>query len=105
MSFVPEFELGLWNAWIFMGPCLLVMLLTLFFMMKKGAPGSPASAVQRACKSKSTMFVAVLSKFIYFPAVLYSVFAVEIGVDVVLCGFSDCAVGISWICVCVGGLG
>jgi protein-S-isoprenylcysteine O-methyltransferase Ste14 len=74
MSFVPEFELGLWNAWVFMGPFFVVTLLILFFMVKKGAPGSPSRAVQRACKSRSTMFVAVLSKFIYFPAVLYSVF-------------------------------
>ncbi len=74
MSLVPEFELGLWNAWIFMGPCLLVTLLILFLMVKKGAPGGPARAVQRACKSRSTLLVGILSKFIYFPAVLYSVF-------------------------------
>ena len=74
MSLIPAFELGLWNAWIFMGPFLLVTLLCMLVMMKKGAPGGPARAVQRACKSKTTLLVASLSKLIYFPAVIYSVF-------------------------------
>jgi protein-S-isoprenylcysteine O-methyltransferase Ste14 len=74
MSLVPAFELGLWNAWIFMVPALLVMLLTIILMTKKGAPGGPARAVQRACKSKTTLLVASLSKIIYFPAVIYSIF-------------------------------
>ena len=71
MSLVPEFELGLWNAWIFMGPFLLVTLLCILLMMKKGAPGGPARV---KCKSKTTLLVASLSKIIYFPAVIYSVF-------------------------------
>jgi len=74
MSLIPEFELSLWNAWIFMVPFLLVTLLTMLLMMKKGAPGGPVRAVQRACKSKITLLVATLSKFIIFPAVIYSVF-------------------------------
>jgi len=71
MSFIPDFELGLWNAWIFMGPFLLVTLLVMLLMMKKGAPGGPARV---PCKSKTTLLVASLSKIILFPAVLYSVF-------------------------------
>ena len=71
MSLVPAFELGLWNAWIFMVPSLLLMLLCLLFMVKKGAPGGPARV---PCKSKITLLVASLSKIIYFPAVIYSVF-------------------------------
>ena len=74
MFLVPAFELGLWNAWIFMVPALLVMLLTIILMTKKGAPSGPVRAVQRACKSKTTLLVASLSKFIYFPAVIYSFF-------------------------------
>jgi len=74
MSLIPEFELGLWNAWIFMVPFLLVTLLLMFLMMKKGAPGGPVRAIQRACKSKTTLLIASLSKIIYFPAVIYSVF-------------------------------
>jgi protein-S-isoprenylcysteine O-methyltransferase Ste14 len=74
MSLIPDFQLGLWNAWIFMSPFLLVMLLCMFLMMKKGAPGGPSRLVQRACKSKTTLLVASLSKIIFFPAVIYSVF-------------------------------
>jgi len=74
MSLIPEFELDLWNAWIFMGPFLLVTLLIMLLMMKKGGPGGSVRAVQRACKSKITLLVASLSKLIYFPAVIYSVF-------------------------------
>jgi protein-S-isoprenylcysteine O-methyltransferase Ste14 len=71
MSLIPDFELGFWNAWIFMCPFLLVILLTMLFMMKKGAPGGPARV---SCKSKTTLLVASLSKIIIFPATIYSVF-------------------------------
>jgi len=71
LSLIPEFELGLFNAWIFMVPFLFVTLLIMLFMMKKGAPGGPARV---SCKSKTTLLVAGLSKIIYFPAVMYSVF-------------------------------
>jgi protein-S-isoprenylcysteine O-methyltransferase Ste14 len=71
MSLVPAFELGFWNAWIFMVPFLLVTLLCMLLMMKKGAPGGPARI---PCKSKTTLLVASLSKIILFPAVIYSVF-------------------------------
>jgi protein-S-isoprenylcysteine O-methyltransferase Ste14 len=71
MSLTPAFELGLWNAWIFMVPVLLDLLLCMGLMMKKGAPGGPARV---PCKSKATLLVASLSKFIIFPAAIYSVF-------------------------------
>ena len=66
MSLIPAFELGVWNAWIFMVPALLVMLLTIILMIKKGAPGGPVRAVQQACKSRATLLVASLSKIIFF---------------------------------------
>ena len=72
MSLMPVFELGLWNVWIFLVPALLVMLFCFFVMMKKGAPDGPASVKGG---SKTTLFFASLSKVIYFPAVIYSVFA------------------------------
>jgi protein-S-isoprenylcysteine O-methyltransferase Ste14 len=71
VSLIPAFELGLWNAWIFMVPALLVTLLSILLMTKKGAPGGPARV---PCKSKTILLVASLSKIILFPAVLYSVF-------------------------------
>ena len=75
MSLIPAFELGLWNAWIFMAPALLILLLCFPVMLKKGVPsGGSSRAVQRACKSKITLVVASLSRIIIFPAVIYSVF-------------------------------
>jgi len=71
VSFLPAFELGLWNAWIFMAPALLVLLLCFPVMMKKDAPDGPTRI---PCKSKITLLVASLSKIIFFPAVFYSVF-------------------------------
>jgi protein-S-isoprenylcysteine O-methyltransferase Ste14 len=71
MSFIPEFELGVWNAWIFIFPALLLTLLCILLMMKKGAPGGPARV---PCKSRITLVVAILSKFIFLPAAIYSVF-------------------------------
>ena len=38
MDPVPAFELGLWNAWIFMVPAIVVSLLCILLMTKKGAP-------------------------------------------------------------------
>lgn len=71
MSFIPDFELGLWNAWIFIVPVLVITLLCILLMMKKGAPGGPARV---PCKSKIALVVASLSKLILFPAAIYSVF-------------------------------
>jgi protein-S-isoprenylcysteine O-methyltransferase Ste14 len=71
MSLIPDFEIDLCNAWIFMVPALLVTLLCMLLMTKKGAPGGPARVT---CESKTTLLVASLSKIIYFPAVIYSVY-------------------------------
>jgi len=68
MSLIPEFELGLWNAWIFMVPSLLVMLLSIFLFKEKGAP-APSMRL-----SKTKLSFCLISKFIYFAAVVYSVF-------------------------------
>jgi protein-S-isoprenylcysteine O-methyltransferase Ste14 len=111
MSFIPEFELGLWNTWILMVPFLLVTLLTMLLMMKKSAPGGPVRAVQRACKSKATLLVASLSKLLYFPAVIYSVFLplklgtiwFYIGVPITLLGLVGAIlVLVNWASTAVG---
>jgi protein-S-isoprenylcysteine O-methyltransferase Ste14 len=70
MSLIPAFELGLWNAWIFMFPALSVILLSILIMEKKGAPGR---TVRHKC-TKTTRLFASLSKIIIFPAAIYSVF-------------------------------
>jgi protein-S-isoprenylcysteine O-methyltransferase Ste14 len=71
MSLIPAFELGLWNAWLFLVPFLLVLLICMLLMIKKDAPGGPARV---PCKSKTTLLVAIISKIVIFPAALYSVF-------------------------------
>ena len=68
MSLVPEFELGLWNAWIFMVPSLLLMLFSLRLFIEKRAP----AASMRLSKTKLSF--CLFSKFIYFAAVVYSIF-------------------------------
>ncbi len=71
MSLIPAFELGLWNAWIFIVPALLITLFCILLMTKKGAPDGAARATR---VSKTTLLFANLSKLIYLPAVIYSVF-------------------------------
>ena len=85
-----------------MGPSLLLMLLCLLVMMKKGAPGGPARVT---CESKITLLVASLSKIIYFPAAVYSVFLplelgtvwFYVGLPITLVGLAgSLAVLVSW---------
>ena len=68
MSLIPEFELGLWNAWVFMVTSLLLILLCLLVMTRKGAPEGSMRL------SKTKLSFCLFSKFIYFAAVAYSVF-------------------------------
>jgi protein-S-isoprenylcysteine O-methyltransferase Ste14 len=65
----PAFEIGLWNAWIFMLPH--VATFPIFFRLAKG---KESPDIQRAGLSKLMMSFCCLSKLIYFPAVVYSVF-------------------------------
>src|SRR3989304_5010425 len=67
LSVIPEFELGLWNAWIFMVPSLLLMLFSLRLFIEKRAP---ATSIRM---SKTKLSFCLFSKFIYFAAVIYSV--------------------------------
>ena len=71
MSAIAAFEIGVWNAWIFMVPFLLANILCFLFMAKKDVPGGPAHVPY---KSRITMLVASSSKIIYLPASIYSIF-------------------------------
>ena len=71
MFLVPAFDIGVWNAWVFMVPFILATILSLLFMMKKDVPGGPTHVPH---KSRTTMLVSFLSKIIYIPALLYSIF-------------------------------
>jgi protein-S-isoprenylcysteine O-methyltransferase Ste14 len=68
MSLVPAVELGLWNAWVFMVPSLLLMLLSFYLFTEKRAPAP------RMRLSKTTLSICLFSKVMYFAAVIYSVF-------------------------------
>ena len=68
MSVIPAFELGLWNAWVFMVPSLFFMLSSLRLFIEKRAPASSMRL------SKIKLSFCLFSKFVYFAAVIYSVF-------------------------------
>jgi protein-S-isoprenylcysteine O-methyltransferase Ste14 len=71
MSFIPEFEIGLWNAWIFM----LISLLTLpsfFRIAKRRVIPSQDEEFNALSRSNKTLFCS--SKFIFFIAAIYSIF-------------------------------
>ena len=73
MSFVPAFELGLWNAWIFM----FIDALTLPFFIriaKKRDKGSDSSKEVFDSLGRTKKFFFYSSKLIYVPAVIYSIF-------------------------------
>jgi hypothetical protein len=69
MSLTPDFQLGLWNVWIFTIPSLLLTLFFLHLAKEKRAP-SP----KNVRLSKTKMSFCIFSKFIFFAAVIYSVF-------------------------------
>ena len=69
MSLIPEFELGLWNAWIFLVPS--VLSFPIFFYLAK------VKGVQRPSDvsySNPMMVFCVFSKLVYFVALVYSFF-------------------------------
>jgi len=69
MSLIPDFQLGLWNAWIFTIPSLLLTLIFLQISKEKNVP-SP----ENIRLSKTKMSFCLFSKFVYFAAVIYSIF-------------------------------
>jgi protein-S-isoprenylcysteine O-methyltransferase Ste14 len=69
MSLIPAFELGLWNAWIFTVPSLLLMIYFFRLANEKRAP-SPTNVRL----SKTKMSFCLFSKLIYFLAFIYSIF-------------------------------
>ena len=89
VSLVPEFELGLWNAWIFMVPSLLLVVLSLLLFKGKRAPAAGMRL------SKTRLSFCLFSKFVYFAAVVYSVFLpLELGTLWFYVGFPIALVGL-----------
>jgi protein-S-isoprenylcysteine O-methyltransferase Ste14 len=71
MSLIPAFEIGIWNAWIFM----LLELLTFPFFFRVATPRAPkAESHNVAALPKVKRMFLYSSKIIYIPATIYSVF-------------------------------
>jgi protein-S-isoprenylcysteine O-methyltransferase Ste14 len=92
MTFMPAFEIGIWNAWIFMVPQLLTF--PLFFRVATDrAPEQESHNVAALSKLKKLFLYS--SKIIYIPAFVYSIFLplklgtlwFYIGLPITLVGF------------------
>ena len=71
MSFIPEFKVGLWNAWIFM---LIVLLALPFFICFANRRGTPSQGEEFKVFSKRYKTLFCSSKYIIFIAAIYSIF-------------------------------
>lgn len=71
MSFMPEFKVGLWNAWIFM---LLVLLTFPFFIRFANRRVIPSQEEEFKNFSKVNKTLFCSSKYIIFIAAIYSIF-------------------------------
>lgn len=93
MSLIPAFEIGLWNAWIFM--LLEVLTFPLFTRIATGRAPEVEGKSQVAAMSRTARITLYSSKIIYIPAFIYSVFLplklgtiwFYIGLPITLIGF------------------
>ena len=69
MSLIPAFEIGVWNAWIFMAYLLLSIIPFMYIAIKKGVPSVEESGLSGVAK-----IFASSSKVLLFPAMVYSIF-------------------------------
>jgi hypothetical protein len=72
MSVIPAFEIGLWNAWIFM--LLDVLTFPAFMRIAKGRTPEGEGKAQVAALSRTERITLYSSKIIYIPAFIYSIF-------------------------------
>ena len=72
MSLMPAFEIGLWNAWIFM--LLDVLTFPLFMRIAKGRAPEDEGKSQVSALSRTERITLYSSKIIYIPAFIYSIF-------------------------------
>ena len=71
MSLIPDFEIGLWNAWIFMSVFILQMLAVIFLGKRVWERSSRPSDIKQ---SKSEAMAGIIGNTIWFLATVYSVF-------------------------------
>jgi len=72
MSLIPAFEIGVWNAWIFM--LLDVLTFPLFIRIAKGRAPEVEGKSQVSAMSRTKRITLYSSKIIYIPAFIYSIF-------------------------------
>jgi len=72
MSLIPAFEIGLWNAWIFMLPKVLTF--PLFIRIVRGRAPEEEGKSQVSAISRTKRITLYSSKIIYIPAFIYSIF-------------------------------
>ena len=89
MSLIPAFELGLWNAWLFMPYFFLIM--HAVDKLKKGE--EPKNELEALSKTEKRIFI--FSKLIFFFAVIYSIFLpLKLGTTWVYVGLPITLVGL-----------
>ena len=71
MSLIPAFEIGLWNAWIFMSVFILQMLAVILLGKRVWKRSSHPSDIKR---SKSEERAGIIGNTIWFLATVYSIF-------------------------------
>jgi protein-S-isoprenylcysteine O-methyltransferase Ste14 len=71
MSSVPAFEIGIWNAWIFMSSFILQMLAILLLGKGVWARSSLPSGIKR---SKLERFTSIIGNSVWLLATIYSIF-------------------------------
>jgi protein-S-isoprenylcysteine O-methyltransferase Ste14 len=69
MSLIPAWELGVWNAWIFMAYLLLSFVPFFYIAAKKSSPSVKETGLPRIA-----MMFATSSKLLLLPATIYSIF-------------------------------
>jgi protein-S-isoprenylcysteine O-methyltransferase Ste14 len=68
MSLVPAFEIGLWNAWIFIVPMIILWLVGVNFIFKKRMPESPP---EEDLKGRIISIIMVLMMFILYAYCIF----------------------------------
>ena len=99
MSLIPTFEIGIWNAWIFM--LLDIMTLPFFIRVaKKRDKGSDSPKEVFDSLGRIKKFLFYSSKLIYVPALIYSIFLpLKLGTIWFYMGFPVTVIGLimGWI--------
>lgn len=65
MSLIPAFQIGLWNAWIFIGPLIILWFLGVKFIFKKRMPENTPPGTKRDKITSNILIVNMLALYLY----------------------------------------